>query len=78
MFGSKLQRISPEEGRRVQRPKRREYGTNDEDNSPNDVNSYNSSSLKYRQMVKLFNSNLHYLDYLTYVKFKIHPPYDYY
>lgn len=40
--GSKFQRISPEEGQGVQRPKLHEYHNKDEDKSPNTVNSVNS------------------------------------
>lgn len=41
-FGSKFQRMSPEEGRSVQRLKRRECDNKDEDNIANNVNSINS------------------------------------
>lgn len=37
VFGSKFLCISPEEGHRTQRPKRLQYGKNDEDNNPSDV-----------------------------------------
>lgn len=38
-------RISAEEGRRLQLPKRRAYSNNDGDNSQNDINSVNTSLL---------------------------------
>lgn len=44
-----FQCISSEEGQSVQHPKRK-YGDKDQDNSPNDVNSYNTSSQIYRQI----------------------------
>lgn len=56
-FSPKLQ--SSEEGWGVQWLKHYEYGNEDEDNSPNNINSvknYNTVSQKYRQIRNLFYS----------------------
>lgn len=47
-FSSKFQHISAEEGQCIQWLKRREGGNKDDENNVYNVNSYDTSSQKYR------------------------------
>lgn len=51
-FSPKFQRISPEEGRSLQRPKHREHGNKDEDNRPKNVNNEIVAKLHLRNTDK--------------------------
>lgn len=49
-FNSKFQHVSPEKVWSVQQTKRCEYSNKDEENSLSNVNNYNTSFQKYRQI----------------------------
>ena len=57
--GSLVPQETPEEGRRIHKPKRCEYSNKDEDNSPKTLNDKNhqASSQKFRQQIVITNTD---------------------